>query len=151
MANTFDDANQERYANGNNAVDNTRNGAIRQRIIEQYPNIGTLRVQVSTGRGSFPVKGALVEVALNYDGKHYVIYRNQTNESGIVSDLLLPANPTAESQSSATAGGSGVDYLVSVTHPSFADQNDLYATIYNKVGSILNVDLVPVLRNGEVR
>ena len=147
----YGSSNPNMYSKHNNIeADNTRNNAVRNRIIERYPNLGNLKVQVSTGKGNFPIEGALVEVARNHNGNHYVLYRYITNNSGIVSDIILPANPTAESQSSSTAGGSGVDYIVSVSHPSFIGQENLIATIYNKVGSILSVDLIPLFPAGGV-
>lgn len=126
-----------------------RNKAIKDFIVARYPNKGTLKVQVSTGKGNFPIKDAVVEVATNLNGQHKLIYRHLTDNSGIVDNILLPANPSSESQNSQTAGGSGVNYLVSVSHPSFVDQNELVATIYSNVGSILPVDLVPLFTTQE--
>ena len=84
-----------------------------------HPGRGSLRVQASTARGSFPVPGALVEVTRNFNGVTRVLYKNNTNNSGIVERMILPTLPSDYSRQEATAEDSGTVYQVSVYHPGF--------------------------------
>lgn len=131
-------------------ADNIRNKAVEDFITARYKDRGTLKVQVSTAKGLFPVEGSIVEVATNINGRKTIIYRLVTDNSGIVDNIILPANPSSESQRSQTATGSGVNYLVSVSHPLYVDRTELPVTIFNNVVSILLVDLIPLF-SGEGR
>lgn len=106
---------------------------------------GTLRLQVSTALGAFPVPGAVIEVSADDDGA--LLYRGVTDESGIADGLTLPANPRAESQNAATAPESARRYTVTITHPSFFPQTHP-VSLFTGTKTILPVVLVPVLPNG---
>ena len=69
----------------------------------------------------------------------------QTDESGIVQGIALPALPAAWSQAPDTASISGTGYLVSVRHPLFVPQEDREVTVYARIESILPVMLEPVI------
>ena len=106
-------------------------------FLQAHPDQGSLRVQVASGGGTFPVAGARVEVYRRVGGL--------TDESGIVQGIALPALPAAWSQAPDTASISGTDYLVSVRHPMFVPQEDREATVYARIESILPVMLEPVI------
>ena len=105
-------------------------------------DFGTLRLQVSTALGAFPVPNAVIEV-LDRDGST-MLYRGITDESGIADGLALPANPIAESQNAATAPDSPRQYTVTVTHPLFAPQTHP-VFLFAQTKTILPVVLVPIL------
>lgn len=111
-----------------------------------HPGRGSLRVQVSTARGTFPIPGALVEVSRTFDGVVRVLYQAMTNESGIVEHMILPALPDEYSQQEATAENSGTVYQVSVFHPGFVPLRRNSVEIYDKVETILPVALVPLVQ-----
>ena len=58
-----------------------------QWFLDAHPERGTLRVQVSTGRGLFPVEGARVEIYRNFGPERTVFYEGVTDASGIVEDI----------------------------------------------------------------
>ena len=62
-----------------------------QPFLEGNPGRGTLRVQVSTARGAFPVNRAVVEVAVMLGGARVLLYRKRTDSSGIADGFTLPA------------------------------------------------------------
>ena len=74
-----------------------------QPFLDGNPERGTLRVQVSTALGAFPVNRALVEVAVMLGGGRVPLYRRRTDSSGIADGFILPAKPFYESQSPSTA------------------------------------------------
>ena len=100
-------------------------------FLQAHPDQGSLRVQVASGGGTFPVAGARVEVYRRF--------------GGIVQGIALPALPAAWSQAPDTASISGTDYLVSVRHPMFVPQEDREVTVYARIESILPVMLEPVI------
>ena len=96
-----------------------------QWFLAAHPERGTLRVQVSTGRGLFPVEGAQVE-----------IYRYFGPER-----TCLPALPTGWSQSSETAGISGTAYQASVRHPQYSTVDARQVAVFPRIETILAVSL----------
>ena len=114
-----------------------------EEFVRTHPGRGVLRVQAETGRGTFPVKGALVRVSKVIGGALQEFYRGITDESGILEGMILPALPGGLSQNSVTAGESGTEYIVSVEQPDYIPENGQQVTIYDKVETLLNVALVP--------
>ena len=115
-----------------------------QPFLEGNPGRGTLRVQVSTARGAFPVNRAVVEVAVMLGGARVLLYRKRTDSSGIADGFTLPAKPCYESQNPGTAGDSMASYVVSVSHPSYEAVTDLPAGVFIGTKTILPVALTPV-------
>lgn len=111
-----------------------------------HPGRGTLRIQVSTAGGAFPVPQASVAVSRAFGGVSRTLYRGVTDISGILEGISLPALPDAYSQSAATAAQSGTDYQVSVYHPDFVPVNARPVTIYSDIETILPVVLEPITR-----
>ena len=112
-------------------------------FVRAHPGRGVLKVQVGTGRGTFPVKGALVRVSKVIGGALQEFYRGFTDESGILDGMVLPTLPIGLSQNSVTAGESGTDYIVSVEQRDYVSENGQQVTLYDKVETLLAVSLVP--------
>ena len=112
-----------------------------QWFLDAHPERGTLRVQVSTGQGLFPVEGARVELYRDFGAQRAVFYEGATDRSGIVDDIRLPALPAGWSQSAETAGISGTTYQVSVRHPQYATVDGRQVTVFPRIETILAVSL----------
>lgn len=110
------------------------------------PGRGTLRVQVFTAFGAFPVPGATVTVDANVDGTTLPLYRKTTDQSGVAEGFVLPAKPRLDSQRENTANGSSTLYTVSVTHPGYRGLNNRPVVVYDGVETLLPVMLEPILR-----
>ena len=117
-----------------------------QPFLEGNPGRGTLRVQVFTAYGAFPVNQAAVEVAVVLNGARVLLYRKRTDSSGIADGFILPAKPFYESQSPGTAGNSMANYVVSVSHPAYETVTDLPAGVFIGTKTILPVALVPATK-----
>lgn len=115
-----------------------------QPFLDSNPDRGTLRVQVSTAAGTFPIPQAMVEVAVIVGSGRVPLYRRRTDSSGIVDGFVLPAQPLYASQRPGTAGSSAVDYTVSVTHPAYEDVTDLPTEVFTGIKTILPVVLTPL-------
>ena len=112
-------------------------------FLDAHPERGTLRVQVSTGRGLFPVEGARVEVYRDFGDQRAVFYEGVTDRSGIVDDIRLPALPAGWSQSAETAGISGTIYQAAVRHPQCSTVDGRPVTVFPRIETVLAVSLEP--------
>ena len=112
-------------------------------FLDAHPERGTLRVQVSTGRGLFPVEGARVEVYRDFGDQRVVFYEGVTDRSGIVDDIRLPALPAGWSQSAETAGISGTTYQAAVRHPRCSTVDGRPVTVFPRIETVLAVSLEP--------
>lgn len=112
-----------------------------QWFMDAHPERGTLRVQVSTGRGLFPVEGARVEIYRYFGPERTVFYEGVTDSSGIVEGIRLPALPAGWSQSSETARISGTAYQASVRHPQYGTVDARQVAVFPQIETILAVSL----------
>lgn len=112
-------------------------------FLDAHPERGTLRVQVSTGRGLFPVEGARVELYRDFGAQRAVFYEGVTDRSGIVDDIRLPALPAGWSQSAETAGISGTIYQAAVRHPQYSTVDGRPVTVFPRIETVLAVSLEP--------
>jgi len=114
-------------------------------FLAAHPGRGTMRVQVTTGYGAFPVPDAVVEVSAVLNGTALPLYRRKTDRSGIVDNMILPAKPRSDSQRAPTAAGSATLYTATVTHPGFQPLSDQRVVIYDGVETIWPAALEPIL------
>ena len=112
-----------------------------QWFLDAHPERGSVRVQVSTGRGLFPVEGARVEIYRRLGPEPTVFYEGVTDASGIAEDIRLPALPAGWSQSAETAGISGTTYQVAVRHPQYGTVEGRPVTVFPRIETILAVSL----------
>lgn len=112
-----------------------------QWFMDAHPERGTMRVQVSTGRGLFPVEGARVEVYRHFGPERTVFHEGVTDASGIAEDIRLPALPVGWSRSAETAGISGTVYQVSVHHPQYGAVEGQPVTVFPRIETVLAVSL----------
>ncbi len=108
---------------------------------ENFPSVGTLRVQVFSAQGAFPVTDAEVTVSSGQE----LLDRRRTDSSGIVENISLPARAAALSQDEATAAESGMKYTVTVTHPDY-DPQTREVEVYAGTETLLPVDMIPVYK-----
>lgn len=87
----------------------------------EYPNFkeensktGTLKIQAYTANQAFPLEGVDITVSKQIDGKRVILYEGQTDSSGIIDDIVLPAKPAKDNIES-------VDDIVYTTYDITAD------------------------------
>ena len=114
-----------------------------QWFLDAHPERGSVRVQVSTGRGLFPVEGARVEIYRRLGPEPTVFYEGVTDASGIAEDIRLPALPAGWSQSAETAGISGTIYQAAVRHPQYSTVDGRPVTVFPRIETVLAVSLEP--------
>ena len=111
-------------------------------LAENYAR-GTLRVQVFSAQGVFPVPDAVIEDSAVLDGTVLPLYRRYTDESGIADDMILPTKPKIDSQREETAADSGALYLVNVSHPQYQPLTDHTVVIYDGIETIYPALMFP--------
>lgn len=62
-------------------------------FLAQNPEKGYLRVQAFRGQQVLPVQGVHVVVSRMFDGQQYIFFEGDTDQSGIIDGVTLPASP----------------------------------------------------------
>lgn len=116
-------------------------------FLASHTGRGSLRVQVSSGGGSYPVEGAAVEVFRQTESARRVYFRKVTDISGIADNMILPALPKQNSLRSETADSSSTEYGVTVFHPAYFPGKSHTVAIYDGIETLLPVELIPAARS----
>lgn len=120
-----------------------------QADFETLSGLGTLKIQVSAGEGTFPVEGTYITVYSLRNERRCIHFEGTTDDSGITENITLPAKPIILSQSETTAADSSTEYFVSAKNPLFENHKDIAVQIFDKTETILPIALEPKLRQGE--
>ena len=67
------------------------NSTLYQDFMKEYPGEGTLRVRAYTANEALPVEGIKVEITTYYQSNIIVFYQGETNSSGLIDRIVLPA------------------------------------------------------------
>ncbi len=116
-------------------------------FLQEHTGNGSLRVQTVTASGNFPVANATVETALMLGDERILLYKNTTDESGIVNSVPLAAFPASYSQTAVTAPASGTEYTVTVYHPAFERKDNIKVIVFDGVESLLVLEMQPLTSN----
>lgn len=145
-----DDCNAEEHAWGldadkyppfcNGTVDTF---ADRETFLKANPELGYLRVQVFAANQSYPVQNAHVEVSKHFGDEKYVFFAAQTDASGIMSRISLPA-PDRELSESPSALQPYATYEIAVSHPGFAPVLFRDCAVFDRIETIQYAALIPL-------
>ena len=90
-----------------------------QAFLRINPDRGVLRIQAFRGPQSIPVEGVHVTVSRDFDdGSSHIFYEGDTDESGLIDPITLPAPDRSQSLSPGDANPSAT-YTVRAEHPDF--------------------------------
>ncbi len=103
---------------------------------------GDMKIQVFSGRQSFPVVGAEVTVSKNFADGTYTFFTELTDTSGIVDNLSLstPESGVANENNEILPYST---YTVRVTHPFFRTTAYYNVPVFDGIMSIQPVNLIP--------
>lgn len=73
--------------NDNNFI----NSDVYKKFIKENPSRGSLRIRAFAASEAIPIKGLKVLVSTEYDNNNIVFFEGETNESGIIEKITLPA------------------------------------------------------------
>ena len=115
----------------------------REDFLASNPGYGYLRVQVSVAQQAYPVQNATVEISKTFSGQKYVFFASQTDASGIVSRVTLPA-PDRDLSSAPSALQPYATYDIFVSHPDFTDVYIPNCIVFATIETIQQVRMVPL-------
>ena len=121
------------------------NNDIYKKFIKENPGSGNLRIRAYAANGAVPISNLKIIVSKTIDGNKIKFFEGVTNESGIISRIVLPAPIT------------NPDNLISpnsTTYDITASYNNidlLYKiNMYDDVCVVQNISVVPDMGMGEV-
>ena len=117
--------------------------ATREAFLDANPGYGYLRVQTSVAAQAYPVQNATVEISKTFSGQKNVFFTAQTDASGIVSRVTLPA-PDRDLSSSPSALQPYATYDIFVSHPDFTDVYVPNCIVFATIETIQQVRMVPL-------
>lgn len=109
----------------------------------ENPASGTIKTQVFTARGAYPVEQAQVDLYKVFPEGDYLISRQYTDRSGQVNPVTVPVYQRSLSESPGDSTPY-VSYRVAVTHPGFADAVIEQVPVFEGVTSLQSVNLIPM-------
>ena len=109
----------------------------------ENPASGTIKTQVFTARGAYPVEQAQVDLYKVFPEGDYLISRQYTDRSGQVNPVTVPVYQRSLSESPGDSTPY-VSYRIAVTHPGFADAVIEQVPVFEGVTSLQSVNLIPM-------
>ena len=109
----------------------------------ENPASGTIKTQVFTARGTYPVEQAQVDLYKVFPDGDYLISRQYTDRSGQVNPVTVPVYQRSLSESPGDSTPY-VSYRIAVTHPGFADVVIEQVPVFEGVTSLQSVNLIPM-------
>ena len=105
-------------------------------------------MQAFTANQTFPADGASVEVYKELTGGDYLVHRGETDISGIVSDIELPAPEIYYSQEFSDREPFS-SYKVTVSKPGFRTVIFNKVPIFAGIESVQTANLIPSFQSGD--
>ncbi|MBR5618780.1 MAG: hypothetical protein IKW76_03500 [Clostridia bacterium] len=123
------------------------NGSIEQfpseaDFLRLNPESGFLRVQVFAANQAFPIPNATVVVSKRFPAEDCVFFKSQTDASGIMSRITLPA-PDRLLADAPSAMQPYATYDIVVTHPLFTEVHLADVAVFDSVETVQNVEMIP--------
>ena len=109
----------------------------------ENPASGTIKTQVFTAWGTYPVEQAQVDLYKVFPDGDYLISRQYTDRSGQVNPVTVPVYQRSLSESPGDSTPY-VSYRIAVTHPGFADAVIEQVPVFEGVTSLQSVNLIPM-------
>lgn len=110
---------------------------------------GGMQINVTTLRGLYPVKNALVTIFTGNGDNMTVIETDITDESGKSGVFNLKTPPVAESQQAENGGLIPyANYNISVRSDGYVEQIAMNVPVFSGVISVQGIDLIPISAAG---
>ena len=132
------DATDPPYCNGTIDTFPTR-----EAFLQANASYGYLRVQASVAQQAYPVQNARVEISKTFSGDKFVFFDTQTDASGIVPRVTLPA-PDRDLSSAPSALQPYATYDIFVSHPNFTDVYVPNCIVFATIETIQQIRMVPL-------
>ena len=121
---------------------NSKNQAIWDAFMAQNPNVGYIKMQVSTAGGVLPVSDAKVTITKEIGNNVFTLYTLTTDVNG--QTLAVPL-PTPNSSLSQTPDNSAPysTYTITIEHPRYQNVYNYRVPVFDGITSIQPVVLLP--------
>ena len=146
-----DNAEEQEFVEQGDTFPPYLNGSIEQfpseeAFMQQNPESGFLRVQVFAANQAFPIPNATVVVSKRFPAEDCVFFRTQTDASGIMNRITLPA-PDRQLADAPSAMQPYATYDIVVTHPLFTEVRLADVAVFDSVETVQNVEMIPCIPN----
>ena len=111
-------------------------------FIKENPNIGLLKVQVFIAQQALPVDKATIVVSKTIGGYNVIFFKGDTNSSGIIDDIELPA-PKGDYNLETQSLPSHTDYDVTLTNDHFEGNEVYVVSMYGGVKIVQYIKASP--------
>ncbi|MCI8360553.1 MAG: hypothetical protein HFE86_04345 [Clostridiales bacterium] len=104
---------------------------------------GTLKIQASMANQSYPISEVHIVVSKDFTDGEHIFYEAETDQDGIVDNLLLPAPPKAMSLKPDAIIDPFAVYKITAAKEGFTPEDFVQVPIFDGIKSIQPVRMVP--------
>ena len=120
-------------------------------FMEGNPKNGSLKVQIYTAQGAYPVPNAQVTVSKSFVDGIQVFYKGVSDEDGIVEIDNLPAPDKKASLDEYDTLPTYSNYDIEILHPDYAPVRYHNVQVFDGNKSVQPVEMVPLGENSPSR
>ena len=114
-----------------------------QEFLQRASGEGTLKIQASMANQSYPITEVHIVVSKDFTDGQHIFYEAETDQDGIVDNLLLPAPPKAMSLKPDAIIDPFSVYKITATKEGFTPEDFVQVPIFDGIKSIQPVRMVP--------
>lgn len=121
---------------------NYKNTEEYQNFIKENPETGYLKIRAYAASQAVPISGLKIIVSKNIGNNKVIFFEGNTNESGIIERISLPA---PKLQSNDLNVPNKITYDINATYNQDNINNLFKVNIYEKIRVVQNISVVPEL------
>jgi len=116
------------------------NSSLYIKFLNDNPKQGRLKIRAYAANQALPISGLKIVISTLYDNSRIIFYEGETDSSGIIEKIILPA-PTLDTNN--LSAPNKTEYEISATYTP-DNINTIYKiNIYENICVVQNIDIVP--------
>lgn len=115
-----------------------------QNFLKENPTTGTLKVEVFTAYKAIPIENTEIIITKNIGNQTVVFFRGNTNSSGIIEKIILPA-PSFVSSETPFVEPKYTLYNLTARHKEYTTAKDEIIGMFGNVNIIQYVKMTPLV------
>lgn len=132
------------YINDENFI----NSEAYQNFIRNNPSEGYLKIRAYAANSAIPISGLKIVVSKNIDNNNVIFFEGETNESGVIEKITLPA---PKANISNLIKPNNTTYDVSATYMQNSKSTMFLVRMYENVYVVQNINVVPnMMKIGDI-
>ena len=124
------------YINDENFI----NSETYQNFIRNNPSEGYLKIRASAASSAIPISGLKIVVSKNIDNNNVIFFEGETNDSGVIEKITLPA---PKANISNLVKPNNTTYDVSATYQRDNISSVFLVRMYENVYVVQNINILP--------